>query len=210
MNAATLPPLARDYLKRLGKAARRLPRARRNELIEEIEAHLGEALPPGASETEVREVLERLGEPEQIVAAAAPEAEVGFVRAGVREWLAIPLLLLGGLLVPTLPVGWFVGVLLLWSSRIWTVREKTVGTLMVPGGLVPALLLFGGAAQVCQGAPEPATHLHPAQTVTRCTPNITSLERAGLIAAFVVLLVLPLVSAVYLARRSSRAPLAVA
>ena len=49
MNAATLHPLARDYLKRLKKAARRLPRARRNELIGEIESHLTAALPAGAS-----------------------------------------------------------------------------------------------------------------------------------------------------------------
>jgi len=57
MNDSSLHPLARDYLKRLKKAARRLPRARRKELIEEIKAHLSEALPAGASEAEALNVL---------------------------------------------------------------------------------------------------------------------------------------------------------
>lgn len=51
MTKSSLHPLARDYLKRLKKAAANLPRARRNELIEEIEAHLTEALPAGARPT---------------------------------------------------------------------------------------------------------------------------------------------------------------
>ena len=52
MNDSPLHPLARDYLKRLKKAARRLPRARRKELIGKIESHLSEALPADASEAE--------------------------------------------------------------------------------------------------------------------------------------------------------------
>ena len=49
MNDSSLHPLARDYLKRLKKAASILPRVRRNELIGEIESHLSEAIPAGAS-----------------------------------------------------------------------------------------------------------------------------------------------------------------
>ncbi len=135
MKDAPLHPLARDYLKRLKKAAANLPRARRNELIGEIEAHLSEALPAGASEAEALTVLDRLGEPERIAA----EAESGSgERAGMREWLAIPLLLFGGF---ALMIGWCVGFALLWSSGIWTTRDKLIGTFVIPGGLAAVYVL---------------------------------------------------------------------
>ena len=140
MNDFSLHPLARDYLKRLNKAAANLPRARRKELIREIESHLSEALPAGASEAEALNVLERLGEPADIVAEAGTGQAPA--RAGLNEWLAIPLLLIGGVVIPVL--GWFVGVVLLWTSRIWTVRDKLIGTLVVPGGLATAVFLVLG------------------------------------------------------------------
>jgi len=137
MNDSSFHPLARDYLKRLKKAAANLPRARRNELLAEIESHLSEALPADAGEAEALNVLERLGEPADIVAEAGTgQAPVG---AGLNEWLAIPLLLVG---VCLFIVGWFVGVVLLWRSRIWTLRDKLIGTLVLPGGLASATFIF--------------------------------------------------------------------
>ncbi len=53
-----------------------------SELFGEIEAHLNEALPAGASEAEALNVLERLGEPEQIAAEA--EVELGAKDAATR------------------------------------------------------------------------------------------------------------------------------
>lgn len=61
--------LVRDYLKRLDRISRPLPRARRSELREEIEQHLIEAIPEDADAPEVKYELDRLGTPEQIVAA---------------------------------------------------------------------------------------------------------------------------------------------
>jgi hypothetical protein len=58
---------------------------------------------------------------------------------GVREWLTIPLLLVGTL---AFGVGWIFGVVLLWSSPVWKVREKILATALFPGGL-PFGLLFG-------------------------------------------------------------------
>ena len=46
MTKRTLPPLAEDYLDRLERAADHLPRARRQELVADIESHLAEALGP--------------------------------------------------------------------------------------------------------------------------------------------------------------------
>jgi uncharacterized membrane protein len=197
MSDSSLHPLARDYLKRLKKAARRLPRARRKELMEEIDAHLREALPAGASETEALNVLERLGEPGQIVA----EAELGSkealgTRAGVRESLAVSLLLFGGLLFV---VGWFVGLHLLWSSRFWTLCDKLIGTLVVPGGLLPALVLVATSGQTCTGG---------TGRPTVCTPYISPTMRVVMITGWVALVVLPLASAVFLSWRSGKSRVA--
>jgi hypothetical protein len=207
VNAAAIHPLARDYLKRLKKAARRLPRARRAELLEEIEAHLSEALPPGASEAEARDVLERLGEPEQIVAEAAPAEP----RAGWQEWAAIPLLLIGGLLAV---VGWPIGLILLWSSRVWTLRDKLIGTLVLPGGLLPVVLLTMGAVGSAQCSGSSGTRINPKTgraepfSTSNC-PHNSAVHTGLMIALVIALIVLPILTSIYLARRANRAELAV-
>jgi len=63
-------PAVAEYLRRLDQAAARLPAGRRGELIEEIRGHVSEALAAiGDDEAAVRGVLDRLGSPEEIVAA---------------------------------------------------------------------------------------------------------------------------------------------
>jgi hypothetical protein len=193
----TLHPLAEQYLKELRRRARVLPRSRRDELLADIEAHLAETAPAGAGEAEARTALDRLGTPDEIVSAEAG-AEPLPGRRGAVEWGAIVLLLVGGVLIPV--VGWIVGALLLWISRAWTVRDKIWGTLVLPGGLLPAAWLVfapvtvescggsGSGGQSCSGGP----------TTTQQTINI---------AFFVVAVVLPVCTAVYLARRARR-PLA--
>jgi hypothetical protein len=209
MNAATLHPLARDYLKRLKKAAAILPRARRKELLAEIESHLSEALPPGASEAEALNVLERLGEPAEIVAEAGTGQTLA-PRAGLNEWLAIPFLLVGGVIVPVL--GWFVGVVLLWSSRIWTLRDKLIGTLVVPGGLAAAVFLVlgvaGGTSSGCSGG-EIVGQLgaKAADTGNDCASSGGGVNYFAL-AGLVLLVVLPVLTSIYLGRRATRAEVA--
>jgi uncharacterized membrane protein len=208
MNDSSLHPLARDYLKRLEKAAASLPSARRNELLEEIEAHLSEALPAGAGEAEARDVLERLGEPAEIVAEAGAGQALA-PRAGLTEWSAIPLLLIGGVVIPVL--GWFVGVVLLWTSRVWTLRDKLIGTLVVPGGLATAAFLVLGVGsvsrEVCSGfttttrGPHGVTSVDTGQNCTSSGGGVNYLA----LALLVLLVVLPILTAIYLGRRASSA-----
>jgi hypothetical protein len=61
------------------------------------------------------------------------------MRRGFQENLVITLLLAGGF---AFGFGWLAGAVLLWLSDAWTAREKLVGTLVVPGGLVTAA--YGG------------------------------------------------------------------
>jgi hypothetical protein len=82
----TTDPLADDYLRRLDAAASALPAHRREELVSEIRDHLQEGLrqAPAGDETAVRNMLERLGPPEEIVSAATdatpPDQLVGAFR----------------------------------------------------------------------------------------------------------------------------------
>src|SRR5262245_63408635 len=65
-------PLVADYLDRLDEAALRLPPDQRSELIDGIREHLDSALAgvDSTNEAQVRAVLDRLGAPDEIVAAA--------------------------------------------------------------------------------------------------------------------------------------------
>jgi hypothetical protein len=196
MTTDTLHPLAAEYLERLRRAGRGLPPGRLRELLAEIEAHLSEAIDPGASDAQVLTVLDRLGEPEAIIAAEAPDPDTLPTGRGTREWAAIFLLLFGGFVVG---IGWVAGLVLLWSSRAWTTREKWIGTLVVPGGLVAGLFVgrfefdaptrmrcygFVGGVHHCTAANGPA-------------PTILG------VAIFSLLVLAPIATSVYLARRAA-------
>ena len=126
------------FLARLDRAAAVLPPARREELLAEIGEHLREALAGDATDARVRSVLDRLGTPEDIVAAETDDAPrlagaapVQVVVAPGSPWggleIAAVLLLTVGLFV--VPVaGPLVGVGLAWMSPRWTRREKSVAT----------------------------------------------------------------------------------
>jgi hypothetical protein len=92
-------PLVDDYLRRLDAAAAALPTHRRDELTSEIREHLEEALrqTPTGDEVTVRNLLERLGPPEEIVNAASDPASPAQLVVPVRETngLAVASLVLG-------------------------------------------------------------------------------------------------------------------
>jgi uncharacterized membrane protein len=199
MTTQTLHPLAAAYLDRLREAARRLPRGRREELVDEIRSHLLESLAVDAGEAEVRSVLDRLGDPAEIVDAEQPGATVAADPRGTREWAAIILLLLGGFAVG---IGWIAGLILLWGSRAWTTTEKLIGTLVIPGGLATgtwALVVLGarsGQLRRCYGYANGPLHCSPA-------PGM-SLGDYVTLAIGIVLLVAPFATAVFLARRAAQ------
>ncbi len=147
MTASPVDHVVTDYLSRLDVAAASLPPARRAELLQEIREHIDAARAAGAAadEATVRTMLDRLGEPEEIVAAAletSPEAEPGLVAEppSTGSELAATLLVTVGSFIPL--VGWAAGAVLLWGSRRWSTREKLLGTLVVPGG--PGMALWLG------------------------------------------------------------------
>jgi hypothetical protein len=178
MSTRVQHPLAADYLDRLRRAARRLPRDRREELVADIEAHLAETVEPDAGDAEALTVLDRLGAPENIVEAEQPRPDPAADPRGLREWAAVFLLPFGVFIGG---VGWLIGVILLWSSRAWSTGDKWLGTLVLPGGLFAAWFYAG------MEATEPAG------------------SGVGAIAPLAILVALPLLTAVHLARRAGRA-----
>jgi hypothetical protein len=125
--------LVDDYLRRLEHAASHMQRARRTELVAEIRGHIETALSQeqAANEAAVRNVLDRLGSPEDIVEAAEPPPPPGDRRAGVLEIIALL-----ALIVPV--IGWMIGTILAFVSRAWSRRDKLIGALLL---LVPLLVL---------------------------------------------------------------------
>jgi hypothetical protein len=206
--------LVHDYLERLSRAADRLPPERREELLAEIREHIDSAVAAGeaGSEAELRDLLDRLGDPEEIVAAAAEDEPVSpgapgqparYRRPGiVLEIVAVALMTLGSLI---LVIGWAAGAIMLWTSRRWTTGEKLLATLVVPGGPFLALALASFGGQVCTST----------QTVTDTNVGTTTVEAqctgfafppAIGIPLFLAWLILPfVVGGVLLARARRRA-----
>ncbi|HVM15424.1 MAG TPA: hypothetical protein VM287_14000 [Egibacteraceae bacterium] len=72
MTTATGHRQADNYLRELRQAARVLPRSHRGELVAEIQAHLADGLAQAESQAAVRNLLDDLGNPADIVRAALP------------------------------------------------------------------------------------------------------------------------------------------
>jgi hypothetical protein len=156
MSIPVTDPYVRAYLDRLDRCAAVLPTDQRTELVEEISRHIADAMAIGQVRTEadMRTMLDRLGEPEEIVAAASADAGAtpGFtlsppyiggapvaLRAPTTTWEGITVVLLTiGSIVPV--IGWLAGVAMLWTSTRWRPGEKVLGTLIMPLG--PAAVLW--------------------------------------------------------------------
>jgi hypothetical protein len=171
----------------------------------QIEEHLRLAVGDQPSEAEVRTALERLGDPDEIVAEQYGRREA---RRGIGGQAvgAIALLLVGGFLAG---IGWIVGVVMLWTSVAWTTREKLIGTLLVPGGLATALylpVLLGS-----EGCSATVVRFRGGRAIARvagtCTGATSTLDHVLVAALLVFLVFAPIGTAIFLARRAR--PLAV-
>ena len=143
-----------EYLGRLEVAAGSLPPSRRAELAGEVRQHIELALAEagGRDEVTVRNVLDRLGPPDEIVdaerGADAPEPVWAAGQAAARsgwggtEIAAILLLTVGAIFLPI--IGPLLGLIFVWASTQWTTRQKWIATgIVVVLALLPIILLLG-------------------------------------------------------------------
>ena len=174
------------YLQDLEGELRDLPANRRQELLDEVGEHIAAARAALAPETEagVRTMLERLGDPADIAAEA--RERFGVQRPPARPatpWLEVIAIAL--LVIPF--AGWVVGVVLVWISRLWTTRDKLIGTL---GGMswllagVGVVMTSAGGSRAVGSAP-----LGPSET------NLVG------VVLVVAPFVLPIAAAIYLGFR---------
>lgn len=191
----TVDALVDRYLADLEAELEGLPADRRRELLDEVGEHIAAARATldAESEAAIRNVLERLGDPADIAAEARERFGVPAIPTRhATPWLEVIALVL--LVIPFL--GWVVGVVLVWLSRVWTTRDKLIGTLAgmswVVAGLGGLSMSAGGSTAVGSGP---------------LGPTETSLLE---VVVFVVPFLLPIAAAIYLGirlrARASTAP----
>jgi uncharacterized membrane protein len=209
MTAPHADQLIDGYLARLRVAASDLPPAVRDELVEDMRVHIAEARSREPQETDatILNILDRLGEPDAVVAEAGrrpevfgssqPPARPEPYQPGILEIAAIVLL----------PFFWPVGVILLWISPAWNPRDKIIGTLLPPGGYL-SIFYFGlivahvgtirGEGNSCTSSTDFAGNIQ-----TSCT-SASALQVIAVVLSVVLVIVLwllPLITAGYLAIR---------
>jgi uncharacterized membrane protein len=183
---STVDTLIDRYLKDLEAELAELPANRRREILDEVGEHITAAR--GAldaeSEAAIRTVLERLGDPADIAAEARERFGIPAAPAKpATPWLEV--IALVALVIPLL--GWFVGVVLVWLSRVWTTRDKLIGTL---GGLSWLVAGLGTLSMSARGLASVGSG--------PVGPTETSLLE---VIVFVVPFLLPIAAAIYLGFR---------
>jgi uncharacterized membrane protein len=179
------------YLEDLEAELADLPANRRRELLDEVGEHIGAARAALDTETEaaVRTVLERLGDPADIAAEARERfgIPVPAARQASPRLEAIALVLL---VIPVL--GWVVGVVLIWVSRLWTIRDKLIGTLAGMSWVAAGLGTVVADTRSASGA---GTAVGSPRVVEAAGPDLLA------VVLVVAPFVLPIVAAIYLAIR---------
>lgn len=217
MERTVVDPLVDDYLRRLDAAAAGLAPDRREDLLVGIREHIEAATASGevTDEATLRALLDRLGEPEEIAAAAADPLDgqpwtppstppVLYRRPGIGLEITAALLLTVGSLL--FVVGWLAGIVMVWSSRRWTTVEKLVATLVFPGGPAFAawmsVVVSGGQTCTSTAVPGPGGDADSVQEI--CTSNGFSLPSPYGAILLVAWLVLPVIVAGVLLQRARR------
>ncbi|MCD6639435.1 MAG: hypothetical protein LT071_05925, partial [Nocardioides sp.] len=151
-------PLVLDYLTRLEAAAVSLPPDARAELVTDLGAHIEEAAShTDGSDDSIRAVLDRLGPPEEAAREAgataggpAPTALPPAPGAATLEMWALALLVgsvvmcVSIVLIPLAPLALITGLVLLFVSQRWSLRDKLLG-LAAYGIGGPLALVAGGS-----------------------------------------------------------------
>ncbi len=214
----TRHPLIDDYLSRLRAEAGRLDPGDAQELLSDIEAHLSDSVPPDASEAQVREALDRIGQPHELVdAALGPDAPMRALPAptggsGTREAAAIFTLIAAEVIAIfwffAVPL-WIVGVVCLATATKWTSQLKLRGFLGLASGMPIAwmlLLVAGVPTSRCSSSSGPAVpsgtpgDTSAQEITTTCTSSVPQWTGYVVVALLVAYLVYQVLTVRKLAR----------
>lgn len=132
--------LIATYLEEVAVALADLPPAQRREILDDLRAHIADALAaaPEQNEAAVRNILDRMGTPDDLARDARerlgispPPTAAALGEPGLLEYAAIVLTAL----------LWPIGILLAWSSAWWQTRHKVIATLIGVLGIMA--VVFG-------------------------------------------------------------------
>lgn len=205
MTAPHASDIINGYLSRLESETAGIPRTERRELIDGVREHIAAARDQMPEETDAAllNLLDRLGDPADL---AREERD----RLGLRAPDPSRSRLLEVAAVVLTPLIWPIGIILLWTSNAWNVRDKLIGTLIVPGGLFTSLIVFFTVTamdvQSCRAGYVQRSLVQQARQTTTCTGGISGIS--GVLAALTLVLILfaPILTAIYLAIRLRRGP----
>ena len=210
MSAPHADQLVSDYLERLDSALAGVPKARRAEILDEITNHIAEERSRlhDESDADLRNLLDRVGDPAEVADAARDESDEPRLplpnrRIGPIEVLALLLT----------PLFWPAGVILLWLSPAWNLRDRLIGSLLPPGGYIfiffflPLILIGGlqpsggcGTVMDAQG-----NVISQSCTGFQALPGWQqAVFQAAGIGLLAFLLVLPVLTAIYLTYRARK------
>ncbi len=178
----TAQALVDAYISELTAAARLLPAHRRAELIADVREHIRAALggTGAGDEAAVRNVLERLGSPDEIVAAARDEREPQIPRARSLTPARLAIAALTGLLVLLLA-------LLSGTSGLPAAVMAIAFAVVTPYVWIPLVLTL--LALAARREPQPAPPGPSSGSWTRASSRRVSPSLIGLGAIVVLLLV---------------------
>lgn len=127
--------LVEDYLADLERCASRLPRDQRGEILSDIRAHVDAAAADVASEADIRNMLEDLGDPEHIVGAAAGPARWPG-DAGPTGRLALAFGIAALVFFPVLGIPFGITAVVLGVRARRHLRSRAASTTMATSGVV--------------------------------------------------------------------------
>jgi hypothetical protein len=198
----------RSYLQGLDSALKDLPRGRRHEVVDEIASHIAEerSAEPIETQAQLLSMLERIGEPGEIAADARDRLGLGTAKSSWHEVFALILLLVGGFVFV---FGWFAGLVLLWTSALWSTRDKLIGTFLFPFGLAfpvgVLLVVMTESLRPCSSGALSDAQGNPISSGSDCGGHAASafvwVPAVILVIAF---LLIPVGTTIYLARRMNR------
>ena len=106
-----------------------------------------------------------------------------------------------------------IGVVLLWVSNAWNVRDKLIGTLLWPGGLGLPVFLFLASTSLTSGHRRESCQVDPATgqefNCVGSSDSIGVMDVLGIV-LMIAVLITPVVTTAYLAYRLRRGPAAAA
>lgn len=136
MNDREYQEIVGDYLGKLDRALRgSVSVVSRKEIVDEVHQHIDEAwsASTGRSRTDLLNILDRLGEPEELAQEYSPSSQMQSSPSKDPDLLSVAAVVCTALF-------WPLGVILAWLSPRWLVRDKAIATFLTAGAFV--FLLF--------------------------------------------------------------------